>query len=250
MTESFRELPAAAEVWSPEEVLGWGFRTFGDEVEMATGFGVDGMVLLDIALQQNPRLKVFTGDTGFLFEETYDLIERVEQRYGIQVERLHSALTPSQQAQSHGPALWQRNPDQCCQLRKIEPLAAKLSKLKAWITAIRRDQTPDRARAGKVQWDTRFQLVKLNPIVDWTEQRVWSYARENKVPYNPLHDEHYPSVGCTHCTRSVKPGEDRRAGRWAGFDKTECGLHVEIGPAPRTPDARPTRNAFLCVDSD
>jgi phosphoadenosine phosphosulfate reductase len=231
MTASFREVPAGVEAWSPEDVLRWGFRTFGDEVEMATGFGVEGMVLLDIALQLNPRLKVFTGDTEFLFAETYNLIDRVEKRYGIKVERLYSALTPSQQAQSHGPALWEHDPDQCCRLRKIEPLTAKLAELKAWITAIRRDQSAHRARAGKVEWDSRFRLVKLNPIVDWTEQKVWSYAQSNKVPYNPLHDQHYLSIGCTHCTRSVKPGEDARAGRWAGFEKTECGLHATIRSA-------------------
>jgi phosphoadenosine phosphosulfate reductase len=215
-----------SESWKPEEILRWAFATFGDDVAMATGFGVEGMALIDIASRINPNVQVFTGDTEFLFPETYDLIDRVEKRYGIKVERLYSSLTPDEQALEYGPELWTRNPDRCCTVRKIEPLKTKLAQLRAWITAIRRDQTSVRAFARKIEWDIKFQLVKINPLADWSAPMVMSYIRENNVPYNSLHDRGYPSIGCTHCTRAVNPGEDSRAGRWAGFQKTECGLHA------------------------
>jgi len=221
---------AVAEAWTPQELLQWAFKMFGNGVEMASGFGVEGMALIDIATRINPKLRVFTVDTDFLFPETYDLIERVERRYGLQVERLRSTLTPEDQAEIYGEALWKTNPDQCCSLRKVAPLAEKLSGLRAWITGIRRGQTSVRAKARKVEWDEKFQLIKVNPIVDWSNEQVWNYVRSHDVPYNPLHDSDYPSIGCTHCTRAVRPGEDARAGRWAGSQKTECGLHLP-GPA-------------------
>jgi phosphoadenosine phosphosulfate reductase len=232
--EQLEKLKAGAEGWKPEEVLHWAFANFGEDVAMATGFGVEGMVLLDIATRVNPDIKVFTGDTDFLFPETYDLIDRVEKHYGIKVERLYSALTPEEQERTHGSELWKRNPDQCCSIRKVEPLRNKLAELSAWITAIRRDQTSVRAAAHKIEWDPKFGLVKINPIADWTKQMVWAYVHKHDVPYNPLHDSNFPSIGCTHCTRAVQPGEDLRAGRWAGFQKTECGLHAptSLTPAP------------------
>jgi phosphoadenosine phosphosulfate reductase len=214
-----------AERWKPEQVLAWAFQTYGDNIAMATGFGVEGMALLDIAFRVNPDVKVFTGDTEFLFPETYDLIDRVEARYGTKVERLYSELTPEEQERAYGKALWARDPDQCCSLRKVEPLRRKLASLDAWVTAIRRDQTSERAGVQKVDWDEKFNLVKISPLADWTREAIWSYVVKHDVPYNPLHDRNYPSIGCTHCTRAVQPGEDPRAGRWAGFRKTECGLH-------------------------
>lgn len=226
MRELLDDIQSRSESWKPEEILRWAYATFGDDVAMATGFGVEGMALIDIAAQINPDVKVFTGDTEFLFPETYDLIDRVEKRYGIKVERLYSSLTPDEQALEYGPELWKRNPDRCCTVRKIEPLKTKLAQLRAWITAIRRDQTSIRANARKIEWDIKFQLVKINPLADWSAPMVMSYIREHNVPYNSLHDRGYPSIGCTHCTRAVKPGEDSRAGRWAGFQKTECGLHA------------------------
>ena len=151
--------------------------------------------------------------------------KRIEKRYGISVERLKPELTPEDQERARGPALWSRDPDACCNLRKVEPLRRKLSQLRAWVTSIRRDQTADRAAARKVEWDSKFHLVKVNPLADWTSEKVWGYIREHGVSYNPLHDLNYPSIGCTHCTRSVRPGENPRSGRWSGFNKTECGLH-------------------------
>jgi phosphoadenosine phosphosulfate reductase len=224
--EQLERLQIICEKWSPEEVLRWAYTTFKNGVAMASGFGAEGMVLMDMASRVNRKFRVFTLDTEFLFPETYDLIDRVEKRYGIKVERVYSALTPEEQDRRHGPALWKHNPDQCCGLRKVEPLRNKLTELQAWIAAIRRDQTSTRAAARKVEWDTKFQLIKINPIADWTAEMVWSYIRKHEVPYNPLHNRDYPSIGCTHCTRAVQPGESPRAGRWAGFAKTECGLHT------------------------
>jgi phosphoadenosine phosphosulfate reductase len=224
--ENLERTQALAETWSPEAVLRWAFDNFRKGVEMASGFGVEGSALIDMAVRVNPDVRVFTIDTGFLFPETHNLIERVEARYGIKVEKLRSQLTPEDQAEVYGAALWTINPDQCCGLRKVEPLKEKLAGLRAWITAIRRDQTSVRASARKIEWDQNFQIIKINPIADWSSDDVWNYVRSNEVPYNPLHDFNYPSIGCIHCTRAVRPGEDPRSGRWAGFQKTECGLHI------------------------
>lgn len=229
MKADFEQVKVLAENWKPEEVLAWAFSTYGDDVALATGMGVEGMALLDIAHRLNPDVKVFTGDTEFLFPETYDLVDRVEEHYGIKIERLYSRLTPEEQERAYGKSLWARDPDQCCNLRKVEPLRRKLASLDAWATAIRRDQTPARSAIRKVDWDAKFNLVKISPIAHWTREMVWRYVIKHDVPYNALHDRNYPSIGCTHCTRAVLPGEDQRAGRWAGFAKTECGLHA---PAP------------------
>jgi phosphoadenosine phosphosulfate reductase len=215
-----------AESWNPEQVLSWAFATYGDDVALATGMGVEGMALMDMAHRINPDLKVFTGDTEFLFPETYDLMDRVEERYGIKIERLYSLLSPEEQKKEFGPKLWARDPDQCCNIRKVEPLRRKLSTLGAWVTAIRRGQTPERAGVRKVDWDRRFGLVKISPLADWTREMVWRYVVKHDVPYNELYDRNYPSIGCMHCTRAVLPGEDQRAGRWSGFGKSECGLHT------------------------
>ena len=226
MRADFERMKVLADSWKPEELLSWAFSAYGKDVALATGMGVEGMALLHMAHRINPNVKVFTGDTEFLFPETYDLIERVESRYGITIERLYSDLAPRDQEISYGRALWASDPDQCCNVRKIEPLRRKLATLDAWITAIRRDQTSTRATIRKIDWDAKFDLVKISPLADWTREKVWSYVLENDVPYNPLHDRNYPSIGCTHCTRAVLPGEDQRAGRWSGLGKVECGLHT------------------------
>ena len=241
MKENVDRIHQLVEQWSSEDLLRWAFVTFGGYVEIASGFGPEGIALIDIAARVQPEFRVFTLDTDFLFPETYELMERIEKRYRIRVERLKSALTSEDQEILHGPALWSRDPDACCNLRKVEPLRNKLSQLRAWVTSIRRDQTSARANALKVEWDAKFHLVKVNPLADWSAGRVWKYIHDHDLPYNPLHDRDYPSIGCTHCTRSVQPEEDARAGRWSGFNKTECGLHTAeqtgslvsiIGPAP------------------
>jgi phosphoadenosine phosphosulfate reductase len=230
-SNDYKQIRQVSASWSPEQSLSWGFQEFGEEIAIASGFGAEGIVVIDLASRLCPKLRVFVLDTEFLFPETYDLMDRVERRYRISVERVLPDLSPEVQARVHGPALWIRNPDQCCALRKVEPLRRKLTRLRAWITAIRRDQTAARAQSGRVEWDQKFQLVKINPIVDWPAERVWNYIKTHHLPYNALHDRQYPSIGCTHCTRAVAPGEDPRAGRWAAFHKTECGLHaVETFP--------------------
>jgi phosphoadenosine phosphosulfate reductase len=224
--DTLEQIQTIAEGWTTEETLRWAFATFENDIAMASAFGAEGLALIDIATRINPAMNIFIGDTEFLFPETYDLIDRVERRYGVKVERLYPELTPEEQEEQHGAALWSRDPDLCCSIRKVEPLRKKLSGLRAWITSIRRDQTTSRANARRVEWDDKFGLIKINPLVDWTSEMVWNHIRRHKVPYNPLHDRNYPSIGCTHCTRAVLPGEDPRAGRWAGFQKTECGLHA------------------------
>jgi phosphoadenosine phosphosulfate reductase len=221
------DLQQRAESWTPYQIIEWAFESFGRHVAISSAFGAAGMVVIDMTARlRGTEFRVFTLDTQFLFPETYHLMQRVEQKYGIAIERVYAAQSPAEQERKHGEALWARDPDLCCRLRKVEPLRQKLSELAAWITSIRREQTNTRAGAHKVEWDNKFDLVKVNPIADWSDKQVWRYIHDHEVPYNPLHDQDYPSIGCTHCTRPVLPGEDQRAGRWAGFAKKECGLHV------------------------
>ena len=234
--DNIAEAQLNAESWNPQQVLAWAFGTFGKEVAISSAFGAEGMALIDMASRVRKDFRVFTVDTEFLFPETYSLIDRIEHKYEIKIERVFSLLSPEEQERAHGAALWSRDPDQCCNLRKVEPLRRKLSELSAWITSIRRDQTSFRNGARKVEWDAKFGLVKVNPIADWSSKQVWRYLLEHGVPYNSLHDQNYPSIGCTHCTRAVRPGEDPRAGRWPGTAKTECGLHI-IEPLSRLPEA-------------
>ncbi|MFZ0320470.1 MAG: phosphoadenylyl-sulfate reductase [Candidatus Sulfotelmatobacter sp.] len=236
MKENILQLQTAAENWAPERVLTWAFESFGNSVAISSAFGAEGMVLIDIASRVQRTFRLFTLDTEFLFPETYNLMDQVEQKYGITIERVYPLLSPEEQERTHGSALWKRNPDQCCNMRKVEPLRHKLRELQAWITSIRRDQTTARASAGKIEWDDKFGLIKINPIADWSSGQVWQYIREHETPYNALHDRSYPSIGCTHCTRAVRPDEDPRAGRWSGYSKTECGLHL-IEPLAGLPEA-------------
>jgi phosphoadenosine phosphosulfate reductase len=231
------EVQAEAESWTPQQVLKWAFDTFGSSVALSSAFGAEGMVLIDMASRVRKDFRLFTIDTEFLFPETYNLMDRIEQKYEISIEKVYSLLSPETQEFTHGEALWTRDPDLCCRLRKVEPLRRKLQELSAWITSIRRDQTSARSGAHRIEWDAKFGLVKVNPIVDWTSKQVWRYIHEHDVPYNELHNQDFPSIGCTHCTRAVKPGEDPRAGRWPGFSKTECGLHI-IEPAAQADGAK------------
>jgi phosphoadenosine phosphosulfate reductase len=235
--ELIAEVQNAAENWTPQRTLTWAFETFGNSVAISSAFGAEGMVLIDMASRVSQGFRLFTIDTEFLFSETYNLMDRIEEKYGIAIEKVFSVLSPEEQERAHGTTLWTRDPDLCCSLRKVEPLRRKLGELSAWITSIRRDQTSVRSIAHRIEWDTKFGLVKVNPIVDWTSKQVWRYIHDHDVPYNPLHNQDYPSIGCTHCTRAVRPGEDSRAGRWPGFTKTECGLHI-LEPAPSTETAK------------
>lgn len=221
-----RDIPNG-EGWTAEEIIQLGLNDYGSDIAIASSFGAEDVVLIDLAARTGLPFRVFTLDTDFLFPETYALIDSIEQRYGIEVERCRSEFTPAEQARAVGEELWKSQPDLCCNLRKVEPLTRKLSELKAWITGIRRGQAPTRANSKKIEWDARFGLLKLNPLADWSWDDVWARIRENGIAYNPLHDRNYPSIGCTYCTRQVVPGEDLRAGRWSGTGKIECGLHVK-----------------------
>ena len=216
------DAPPDLEDATAEEVIAWGIDQFHPSIALACSFQQEESVLLDMLLKTRRDARVFALDTHVLFPETYALWAQVEERYGISVERAQGP-TLAQKAASHGDALWLRDPDACCGLRKLTPLRDKLAGLDAWVTGIRREQSPARAGARKVEWDERHGLWKLNPIADWTEKDVWNRIQERELPYNPLHDQGYASIGCTHCT---KPGAGRE-GRWSGDDKTECGLHAE-----------------------
>ena len=227
------ELGAVAltlEAAEPVDVLRWAVERYGPRLTFATGFGPEGCVLIDLIARHNLPIDVFTLDTGFLFPETQELWTQLEDRYGVTIRGVRPVQSVQQQAATHGDKLWERSPDQCCTMRKVFPLRAELERADAWITAIRREQTPERASAMTVEWDQKFKIAKINPLVGWSRADVWSYLESHDVPYNRLHDQGYPSIGCTHCTTAVRDGEDERAGRWRGIVKTECGLHESSAP--------------------
>jgi phosphoadenosine phosphosulfate reductase len=213
--------PPDVERSSPQELLAYLVDRFHPRLYVACSFQKEASVIMDMLLRIEPAARFFTLDTGVLFPETYETWRRLEQRYGIRVD-VYEGMSLARQAEQHGPELWNRDPDACCGIRKVAPLREALSNVDCWISGLRRDQSPTRANAPKLAWDERHGLWKANPLADWSERDVWRYVAEHDIPYNPLHDRGYASVGCTHCT---KPG-DGRAGRWAGTDKIECGLHT------------------------
>jgi phosphoadenosine phosphosulfate reductase len=192
---------------------------------LACSFGAEDVVLVDMLQKINPNVDIFYLDTNVHFQETYETRDRLEQHYGTKFVQVLPKLTLEEQAEKFGDELWKSDANQCCNIRKVDPLTDILKNYDAWITGIRRDQAPTRANAKKVEYDVKFGLIKFNPLASWTSEDVWNYIRLNNVIYNPLHDLNYPSIGCTHCTRQVAEGEDPRAGRWANIEKTECGLH-------------------------
>jgi phosphoadenosine phosphosulfate reductase len=211
----------------PQEILRWAAREYQPGLTLACSFGgPSGMVLLDMIMAIDKSVEVFYLNTDFLFPETYRLRDVAAAKYGFQPVGYVSLLTPAQQSEKHGDELWARDPDACCAIRKVEPNHRALAGKRAWISGIRRDQSKTRGDIDIVQWDEQFELVKVNPLAAWSEAQVWKYIIDNDVPYNELHDKSYPSIGCTYCTKPVKPGDDPRSGRWQGFDKTECGLHA------------------------
>jgi phosphoadenosine phosphosulfate reductase len=211
---------------SPQEILRWAVGAFHHRLTMATAFGAEGCCLIHMLAEIEPAVRLFNLDTGYQFPETLALRERIRDRYGITVELIRPDTTVAEYEAEHGGPLYAHRPDQCCHDRKLLPLRRAVVGYDAWISAIRRDQTGDRAAASIVQWDAKFGLVKVNPLLGWTRKDVWTFVVQHDVPYNPLHDQGYPSIGCWPCTRPVKEGDDERAGRWAGTVKKECGLHV------------------------
>ena len=231
-SEQIRSLAEEFETRTPRDILQWAADNYSPRLAVSTAFGPEGLVIMDIALRKvMPQIPIFTIDTGFLFKETVELIRKTEQEYGVTIERLHPELTPEQQAEKHGPELYRREPDKCCYMRKVLPLEKKLPSLDAMVTGLRRSQGEVRKGAKILQLQETpggHRYVKINPLAAWTKEEVWWYIISHQLHYNPLHDQGYPSIGCwpDSCTRPVQSGDDERAGRWAGSDKKECGLHT------------------------
>lgn len=222
------------ENWNPDDetkgaqaVLEWAYETYGDSLVYSCSFGAEGMILIDLISKVKKDAQIVFLDTDLHFQETYDLIDRVKAKYPeLRIQLKKPDVTLEQQAEEYGSALWKRNPDQCCYIRKIKPLEEVLSGVPAWISGLRREQSPSRANTDFVNKDNRFKSIKVCPLIYWTWDDVWEYIRQNNLPYNELHDHHYPSIGCIPCTSQVLDSNDSRSGRWAGLNKTECGLHT------------------------
>ena len=231
-SEQIRQWSGEFATAKAQAILQWAADHFAPRLAISTAFGPEGLVIIDITQRQvTPRIPIFTIDTGFLFKETNELIAKVEQRYGITIERLHPELTPEQQAAKVGPELYRSQPDRCCHYRKVLPLRKKLPALDALITGVRRSQGAQRQDTEILQMQETpdgNRYVKINPLAAWTKEEVWWHIVSHQLPYNALHDQGYASIGCTPdcCTRPVKDGEGERDGRWAGTDKKECGLHT------------------------
>lgn len=208
----------------PQEVLKWVVDNF-DVKDFGLACSFAECVLIDMLVKIKPDVRIFYIDTGLLFNETLDVVKRVEEKYGIRVERFAPELTLEGMEASFGPALWKTDPDKCCYLRKVKTMTEALHGFKLWITGLRREESAGRKDAPIVGWDEKFGLIKVNPIAAWTKKNVWDYVHKHGVPYNALLDKGYTSIGCAPCTMPALPGEDERAGRWAGSGKTECGLH-------------------------
>jgi len=232
--EVIRRKSEEFETASLEEILRWCWETYGERAAIGTSFQGAGLTAMHVAYQAGFRFPVFTIDTGLLFQETLDLKAKIEARLGIVIESLVPEMTLEQQEAELGPRLWNRKPDLCCSLRKVLPLQAKLSQLDVWITGLRRGQSETRAKTQIVElykFDVlrdRY-ILKLNPMANWSREQVQEYLRKHDIPTNVLLEQGYRSIGCKPCTRPVGEGDDERAGRWTGFDKSECGIHTFLG---------------------
>ncbi|MCL4435213.1 MAG: phosphoadenylyl-sulfate reductase [Thaumarchaeota archaeon] len=216
---------------SPQQVLEWALSEFHPKISLASSFGAEDMVLTDMLRKMNPDARIFALETGRLHQETYDLMDKAREKYGDFEIFYPDTAHLEEITRNHGLNLFYRSMTLrklCCEVRKVEPLKRALSDLDAWITGLRRDQASTRVAVQKVEVDTLHGgIIKINPLADQTSEDVWRYIRNNNVPYNALHDNGYPSIGCEPCTRAVKPGEDPRAGRWwwEPREASECGLH-------------------------
>lgn len=223
--EDLKLLNNRFEYESPEKLLLWGVENFGNEIVLGTGFGPSGVVLIHKIFELNLSVKAFCLDTNLLFKQTYDLWDTLEKRFNIEIESVSPILTLEGQAELHEKELWKTNPDKCCHLRKVLPLQKYMSNKKAWITGLRRSQSEMRKGIDKIEWDPSNKVYKLNPLADWDQDEIWYYINKHNLPYNPLHDEGYPSIGCIHCTEPATD-QDERSGRWKNLKKTECGIHL------------------------
>jgi phosphoadenosine phosphosulfate reductase len=214
------------EAMPAEEVLRWAYDEFGDRLCLTCSWQKQSSVLVHLVSELGLGIDVIELDTHLFFKETYEIREALVARYDLNLIR-PDIITVAEQHKQEGPNLWESNPDRCCHIRKVEPLIQALDPYDAWISGIRRDQSPSRANARKVERSERYGVWKIQPLADWDEERVWSYIVANDIPYNLLHDVGYRSIGCIPCTRPIRPDEEERAGRWAGSDKLECGIHIE-----------------------
>ncbi|MFO1066847.1 MAG: phosphoadenylyl-sulfate reductase [Pirellulales bacterium] len=211
---------------TPQQILRWAADRFSPHFTMATAFGPEGMCIIHMLAEIAPDTPIFNLDTGYQFQETLELRDRVKERYGISVEFKRAKQSVQEYEAANGGPVYTHDPNRCCLERKVKVLEEAARGYHAWASAIRRDQSADRAKAPIVGWDKKFGLVKVSPLANWTKKEVWALITSEQIPYNPLHDQGFTSIGCRPCTRSVLPGEDERAGRWSGFAKTECGLHT------------------------
>lgn len=229
----FEKLNEEFESRTPQELLKWGIKEFHPKIALAWS-GAEDVAVVDMLVKINPKARIFTLDTGRLNPETYDLIDRVREKYGIDIEVMSpDAAETEEMVRKGGVNLFYQSEDNrklCCNVRKVQPLKRMLYNLDAWITGLRRGQAVTRTVLRKIEIDEAFGgVIKVNPLADWSHQDVWDYIRKNDVPYNKLHDKGYPSIGCAPCTRAIKPGEDIRAGRWwwESPEGKECGLHIK-----------------------
>jgi phosphoadenosine phosphosulfate reductase len=208
------------------DILKWAFQEYGDEIVYSCSFGAEGIVLIDLIHKVKRDATIIFLDTGLHFQETYDLIDKIKERYpSLQIRMVKSRVSLEEQIKWYGDELWKHNPNLCCHMRKIVPMKEALSDVKAWISGLRREQSPLRSKTQYINKDEKFQKVKVCPLIHWTWDDIMTYIQLNNLPYNPLHDKGYPSIGCAPCTSPVSETEDSRAGRWTGNNKTECGLH-------------------------
>lgn len=226
------KLNAEFEKASAVALLQWALKTFGKKIALASSFGREDVVLIDILVKLDPKIRVFTLDTGRLNEETYEVMDKIRRKYGLEIEsyfpdaKAVEGLERAKGFYSFRESVENRR--ECCGIRKVEPLKRALKGLEAWVTGVRRAQGVTRADVKKIEADPAHAgLFKINPLADWSDEDVKNYVKKNAVPYNRLHDMGYPSIGCAPCTRAVKPGEDVRAGRWwwESPEHKECGIH-------------------------
>lgn len=222
------------ECLSLDELLCWCCNYFGDKAAIGTSFQGSGLVIIDHAIRNGCNFPIFTIDTGLLFPETLELKKKLEDFWDVKIQGVHPEQTIEEQKKTMGPELWKTNPDSCCQMRKVLPLQSRLSSLDVWITGLRRGQSDQRKSTNVLEMYEFDKLresyiFKLNPMVNWSREKVWSYIKDQKIPYNTLHDKGYRSIGCWPCTKAISDGQDERAGRWEGFNKTECGIHTFLG---------------------
>jgi len=229
LAEELAAVSSRLESAEPREVIRWAAERFGDKLTMATAFGPEGCLILHWIAEVAATTYVFNLETGYQFEETLELRDRIAAKYGLTVAYERPETSVAEYEREHGGPLYRTEPGRCCQDRKLAVIRRVLGRFDAWMSGIRRDQSPDRAASPIVGWDAKFGVVKISPLANWTKAKVWDAILRYDVPYNPLHDSGYVSIGCAPCTRAVLAGEDERAGRWSGTAKTECGLHSREG---------------------